>query len=48
MLITIQNRIRKTAVSQRSLPHVVTSPYTYKMMSGSKVPALNSYHFTSF
>ena len=25
--VTIQNSIRKTAVSQRSLPHVVTSPY---------------------
>ena len=26
-IVTIQNSIRKTAVSQRSLPHVVTSPY---------------------
>ena len=25
--VTIQNSIRKTAISQRSLPHVVTSPY---------------------
>ena len=31
--VTIQNYIRKTAVSQRSLPHVVTSPYKLCQMS---------------
>ena len=32
-LVTIQNLIHKTAVPQRSLPHVVTSPYKLCQMS---------------
>ena len=40
--VTIQNSIRKTAVSQRSLPHVVTSPYKICQIC-SEMQAFRSY-----